>query len=131
MDFCFFQNANLIELDESSSILSIDTSENIDGEASVSRKRPISKSSTQKTVKKSRIDEDILMERALDLMNQRTDELDILGQLVASELRQIHDTIERNFVKKSILDVLMSRVSSQTTAQGYSSDTEYVIVTDD
>lgn len=53
-------------------------------------------------------DEDILMEKALAIMNEKHDELDVFGQFVASEMRQISDLSARNFVKRKIMAILMN-----------------------
>lgn len=43
------------------------------------------------------------MERALAVMGQRTDDWDLFGQFVASELRQITDSLTQNSLKKEIM----------------------------
>lgn len=63
-------------------------------------------------------------------MNQKTDEYDIFGQFVASELRQIFDLIQRNTVKRSIMNVLMTHGSVETAANGYTNETAYVLSND-
>lgn len=80
--------------------------------------------------KSSEVDENLLMERALTVMDQRSDEWDVFGQFVACELRQIFDCIQRNAVKRSIMKVLLTCGSDETTANGYTSETAYVIVDD-
>lgn len=71
------------------------------------------------------------MERALAVMDQRSDEWDIFGQFIASELRQIYDLVERNTVKRSIMHVILSHGMNQTAANGYTSERAIVIVDED
>lgn len=61
-------------------------------------------------------------------MDQRSDEWDLFGQFVASEIRQIFDIVKRNVVKRSIMNVLFQSGSSEHTANGFSSETVYVDV---
>lgn len=46
-----------------------------------------------------------LMGKALAVMNQRADDWDLFGQFVASELRQITDSLTRNSLKKEIMKI--------------------------
>lgn len=71
------------------------------------------------------------MEQAIACMNQKSDEYDIFGQFVASELRQIYDSVKRNTLKRSIMTVLITQGSMETTANGYTSDCIEVIVEND
>lgn len=95
-------------------------------------KRPRSPQPIRKVVKKkcSEDDENMLMEKALTMLDQRSDEWDIFGQFVASELRQIFNCIERNNVKRSIMKVLLTFDSPKTSGNGYTSETAYVIMDD-
>lgn len=56
----------------------------------------------------SESDENDLFEKALAAMNQNSDVLDIFGQYVASELRQISNPSLRQVAKTEIIKVLMS-----------------------
>ena len=89
-----FQDANSIESNDSSSVSSFGQLSS-DSEPSTSSKRPYSQSSTQKNAKRknSAVDDnmDVLLERAISVMDQRSDEWDIFGQFIASEIRQILD----------------------------------------
>lgn len=48
------------------------------------------------------------MEKALAIMDQRSDDLDIFGQLIAAELRRMSDPITRNLVKKEVMTIVMN-----------------------
>lgn len=52
-------------------------------------------------------DEDVLIEKALACMEQKSDELDLFGQYIASELRRISDPSIRSVMKLKITAVLM------------------------
>lgn len=54
------------------------------------------------------------MQQALAIMDQRNDDLDIFGQLIAAELRRMSDPIARNLIKKEMMIILMN-VSTGTT----------------
>lgn len=66
------------------------------------------------------------MEQAIAVMNQKSDEWDIFGQFVASELRQIFDSVQRNAVKRSIMSILITQGILEPTANGHTSETAYV-----
>lgn len=92
--------------------------------------------SSQGIVKKKRSNtlenmDTILMEQAIACMNQKTDEYDIFGQFVASELRQIFNLVKRNEVKRSIMKILITQGASEQTANGYTSEILNVIVVDE
>lgn len=126
-----FQDANSIESNDSSSVSSFGQLSS-GSEPSTSSKRPQSQSSTQKNAKRknSAVDDnmDVLLERAISVMDQRSDEWDIFGQFIASEIRQIFDLVERNTVKRAIMNILMTSGSFQSAANGYTSPTQFVII---
>lgn len=78
------------------------------GDHSNKRKRAISDQSS---------DEDVLIEKALACMEQKSDELDLFGQYIASELRRISDSSTRNVMKLKITAVLMGFASDSIDVQ--------------
>lgn len=93
-------------------ILSSDSSDSHSECAAPSKSNAMKKRRVEHSNKRKRdnssSDEDILMERALAIMNETNDELDVFGQFVASEMRQISDLSARNFVKRKIMAILMN-----------------------
>lgn len=57
-------------------------------------------------------DESALLEKALSVMNHQSDECDVFGQFVASEMRQITDPIHRTAMKRQIMQILMQSGST-------------------
>lgn len=80
--------------------------------SSSSNKRPRLPTAGSKKAPKKRNTEsttdDILLEKALAIMNEPNDEFEIFGRFVASEMRQIRDISTRNFVKSEILKTLLN-----------------------
>lgn len=113
-------------------VLSTDSSDTQSeyGETSSNQTKKRSTSTMQRNAKKCYEDQErILMERAISVMDQKSDEYDIFGQFVASELRQIFDQIKRNNLKRLIMNTLMSYGLSEQSGNGFTA--EYMIVSDD
>lgn len=138
-DICSFQNTDLLESNDSSSVPSFEQA--LSGNSRSASIEPStsndSQSSTVTQKKKKRniscVDDNLekeLFERAITAMDQRSDELDIFGQFVASELRQIYDLVQRNAIKRSIVGVLMTNGSLELATNGYTSETVFVEVLD-
>lgn len=66
-------------------------------------------------------DENDLFEKAVAVMNEKSDEFDVLGQYVASELRQMVDPSIRQIAKKQILQVLVNCMNANANEQPHSS----------
>ncbi|XP_031637850.1 uncharacterized protein LOC116350247 [Contarinia nasturtii] len=103
------------------------------GERSSNQKITHSQTTNQRTAKRKYYEdkENLLMERAIAVMDQRSDEWDIFGQFVASELRQIFDPIKKNTVKRLIMNTLMSQGIFEQTENGFTAETRYMVVSDD
>lgn len=127
----------LCEASEESVLVSCSTSaQSENGEQSTSNKRPSTKPAAQRNAKKKSAKGDenmdtLLMEQAIAVINKPHDDYEIFGQFVASELRQIYDLVQRNTVKGSIISVLMTHGSLESSANGHTSETLYVTVVDD
>lgn len=83
-----------------------------DSETHSSKKRRIQKKTRSVAVEDNT--EQQIMQKALAIMDQRNDDLDIFGQLIAAELRRMSDPIARNLIKKEMMIILMN-VSTGTT----------------
>lgn len=98
-------------------ILSSDTSDaNSESNDSVNPKKKRKVQPPHQKTKKKTDDENSeseLMERALTIMEQRNDEWDVFGQFIASELRQITDSLTRNSMKRKIMMILCNGGSPQ------------------
>lgn len=71
------------------------------------RRQPIpNKAKRQLVESATNFDEKLMMEKAMAIMDQKPDELEVLGQFVASELRQMPNYI-RNIAKTEIMKLLM------------------------
>lgn len=91
---------------------SSDTHSEYEGTANNNNKRPFQQV-TQKNAKKrayqaSTSDEDVLMEQAISVINQKNDEYDIFGQFVANEMRQIENVSTRKKMKHEIMRIMMN-----------------------
>lgn len=80
--------------------------------------------------------DDALMNKALAVINQPNDDLDIFGQFVASEMRQISDLSSRKLVKNEIMRALLIcsqssvLVTTETTTlpENENTDFEYIVL---
>ncbi|XP_031637792.1 uncharacterized protein LOC116350192 [Contarinia nasturtii] len=93
-------------------VLSSDSSDTNDNQYDVpscsNNKRRIEHSSKRKKSNSQSSDENVLMQKALEVMSHTNDELDVFGQFIASEMRQISDLSKRNSVKREIMAILMN-----------------------
>lgn len=125
--FCFFQDQVTPELfddlsnglsSETESLISIDIENDISSEQGPSsgrNKRHVVPSNSSKKAKKRQADDtndDMLLEKALAAINQPNDELDVFGQFVSSEMRQISDLTIRNLIKSEIMKVFIQYSTS-------------------
>lgn len=79
-------------------------------------------------------DEDVLMQTALAVMNKQPDDLEIFGQFVASEMKQITNTSIRQVVKTQIMKVLLRFASpseNNQLSENCESETHYIIIEND
>lgn len=63
-------------------------------------------------------DDDVLLEQAVAAMNQKSDEFDIFGQYVASEMRQISDSMIRKSVKREIIQAIFNAGNMTVSSNG-------------
>lgn len=88
------------------------------------------------TPKKNAIESDeILMQKALSVLNKPNDDLDIFGEFVASEMRQILDLSIRKIVKNEIIktllsysDVMVTTTTTHVPTSHEEANTEYILL---
>lgn len=94
---------------------------------------------SSKQAKKKNLEEttdDALLNKALAVINQPNDDLDIFGQFVASEIRQMSDLSARKLVKNEIMRALLIcnqspvLVTTKTTSlpENENSEVEYIVL---
>lgn len=112
-------------------------------ESSSTNKRHRSQTVGLKKAKRRNIDttDDIVLEKALAVINQPNDEFDILGQFIASEMRQMSDLSIRNLVKSEIMQVLLKynthnsnqvliATNTDVLSSGNGTSTEYIVLSE-
>lgn len=91
------------------------------------RQQPAQRQSKKKATEN--IEEDMLMARALAVMEKPNDDLDIFSQFIASEMRQIQDLHARRALKTEIMKILLQYQSNSNNVRMNSNDfteTEYI-----
>lgn len=91
------------------------------------RQQPAQRQSKKKATEN--IEGDMLMARALAVMEKPNDDLDIFSQFIASEMRQIQDLHARRALKTEIMKILLQYQSNSNNVRMNSNDfteTEYI-----